>query len=66
MHLIKDFSSDEWSWFEMRYHFKQLGIFDDFTCYQKLPEKDFEDGLVVIDCDLAALKSMDFLTMTIM
>jgi len=22
MHLRKDFSTDEWSWFEMRYHFK--------------------------------------------
>ena len=49
---------NEWSWFEMKYHFKQLGRFSDFIW--KLPVKDFEDGLVVIDYDLAAMKSMDF------
>jgi len=45
----------------MRYHFKQLGIFEDFICYQKLSGKDFEDGLVIIDSDMIPLKSMDYL-----
>jgi len=46
--------------FEMRYNFKQLGIFEDFICYQKLTRKNFKDGLMVIDCDLAALKSIKY------
>ena len=45
----------------MIYHFKQLDIFEDFIYYQKSQEKNFEGGLVVIDCDLAALKSIDYL-----
>ena len=61
IHLIKEFSTDEWSWFEMRHHLKKLGIIFDFICYQKLPGKDFNYGLVVKDYDLAPLKSVNFL-----
>ena len=61
VHVIKDFDKDEWSWFEIRYHLKQSGIVEDFIVYQKLPERNLDSGLVLIDCDLAALESMKYL-----
>ena len=52
-HVIKDFDKDEQCWFEIQYHLKQLEIVENFIVYHKLPERDFDSGLVIIDCDIA-------------
>ena len=61
MYLSKIFDKEEWSWFELRYHMKQVGLVADFVVHQKLSQMDFEQGLVVINCDTGASKMLDVL-----
>jgi len=50
VHIIKEFFTKEWSWFELTYHLKQVGVVSDFVVYHKLSDTNFDTGWVRFMC----------------
>src|SRR4051812_42780056 len=57
--LIEDFDSDKFSWFELLYHLKEIGISVDFKVWQRLPE----EGTVFVEIsnDSTVMKMLSYL-----